>query len=50
MTHNEAILKAIEVFDILLDKSSAKLDLSDFNTRFKLDDIRQELIKITKEE
>lgn len=46
----EAIRRAVEVFDALLDKNSAKLDLADFGVRFRLDEIRQELIKITREE
>lgn len=46
----ETINKAIEVFDALMDKNSSKLDLADFGVRFQLDNIRQELIKITKEE
>lgn len=46
----ETINKAIEVFNALLDKNSAKLDLADFGVRFELDSIRQELIRITKEE
>ena len=46
----DAIYKAVEVFDALLDKNSAKLDLADFGVRFRLDEIRQELIKITREE
>lgn len=46
----EVLNKAVEVFDALMDKNSAKLDLADFGTRFRLDEIRQELIKITKEE
>ena len=46
----EVIEKVVEVFDALLDKNSAKLDLVDFGVRFRLDEIRQELIQITREE
>ena len=46
----EVLNKAVEVFDSLLDKNSAKLDLADFGVRFRLDEIRQELIQITREE
>ena len=46
----DVIYKAVEVFDALLDKNSAKLDLADFGVRFRLDEIRQELIQIAREE
>lgn len=46
----EVIERVVEVFDALLDKNSAKLDLADFGVRFRLDEIRQALIKITREE